>query len=152
MKHQNPQELAAAATTYPQPPQPRMSRRERVERWAEVLERHQGPVNALRQVEYLPPQERRAYRGVNTPLTVAFNDPVLREEGLASDRLGDAMDFFQLSDSEAHALLCDCRYHGRMTGGGLAHRLRRHAQASERRARMWQAIGRFFGFASERTA
>lgn len=152
MRHQSPRELAATATTYSQPLQQSMSRRERIERWAQVLDRHEGPLNALRQVEYLSPQERRAYRGVNTPLTVAFNDPVLREEGLASDRLGDAMDFFKLSDSEAHTLLCDCRYHGRMTGSGLAIRLRRYVDASERRARMWQAIGRFFGFARGHTA
>jgi hypothetical protein len=34
--------------------------------------------------------------------------PALRAEGLASDRLGDAIDFFGLSDRDAHHALCSC--------------------------------------------
>jgi len=147
MKHQSPQELAAAATTFSVPPQPRLSRRERVERWAELLERHDGGLNALRRVEYLSPEERKAYRGVNTPLTVAFDDPILREEGLKSDRLGDTMDFFELNDHEAHLLLCDCRYQGSMTGPLVARRLRQHMERKERRSRLMNMVGRFFGLA-----
>ncbi|WEX07645.1 hypothetical protein [Chelativorans sp. AA-79] len=147
MKYQSPQELTATATTYTLPPQPRMSRRQRIERWAELLDQHEGALNALRRVEYLSPDERRAYRGANTPLTVAFSDPMLREEGLKSDRLGDTMDFFDMSDHDAHLLLCDCRYHGSMTGPVVARRLRQHADRKERRARVMRGISRFFGFA-----
>jgi len=145
MKHQSPQEIAAVATTFPLPRQPKMSRKERLEYWASILERHDGPLNALRQIEYLSPVERRAYRGANTPLTIAFSDPVLREEGLKSDRLGDTMEFFGLNDNDAHRLLCDCRYYGAMTGERVAERLRRHAQRQEFRTRVMNAIGRFFG-------
>ena len=53
---------------------------------------------------------------------------MLREEGLAGDRLGDAMAFFELSDRQAHRLFCDCHYSGSMTGAGLALRLRMLAQ------------------------
>ncbi|WP_011580317.1 MULTISPECIES: hypothetical protein [Chelativorans] len=147
MKHQSQQQLAAAATTFPAPPQPRLSRRERIERWATLLERHGGGLNALRRVEYLSPEERREYRGLNTPLTVAFDDPVLREEGLKSDRLGDAMDFFELNDHDTHLLLCDCRYQGTMTGSLLASRLRQHMERKERRSRLLNVVSRFFRFA-----
>src|SRR5690606_335509 len=78
-------------------------------------------------------------------LTIAFSDPVLREEGLKSDRLGDTMEFFGLNDNDAHRLLCDCRYYGAMTGERVAERLRRHAQRQEFRTRVMNAIGRFFG-------
>ncbi len=54
------------------------------------------------------PEERRAIRADNSPLTVAYEDPVLRSEGLGRDQLGDAIDFFQLSDHEAHTAFCSC--------------------------------------------
>ena len=60
----------------------------------------------------------------NSPLTVAYNDPVLRADGLASDRLGDAVDYFELSDEEAHRVFCSCLYGESMTAGSVAARLR----------------------------
>jgi hypothetical protein len=63
----------------------------------------------------------------NSLLAVAYKDPVLRTEGLASDRLGDAKAFFALTDDEAHHLLCDCHYRGTMMSSGVAARLRSYA-------------------------
>ncbi|MCT7377681.1 hypothetical protein [Chelativorans salis] len=148
MKHQTPQEVAAAAEVYPTPQKPRMSQRERIERWAALLESHGGPLNALRQIEYLSPAARRDYRDVNTPLTIAFKDQVLRDEGLKSDGLGDAMDFFGMNDFESHRLLCDCHYLGRMTGRAVAKSLRRYVARKETGATVRQAIWRLFGFAA----
>jgi hypothetical protein len=105
----------------------KMSRQERLERWASVLERHERKLTALTRIEYLSPQERTDLRGDDTPLTVAYNDPVLRTEGLTSDRIGDAKAFFELTDDEAHHLLCDCHYRGTMTSTEVAARLRSHA-------------------------
>ena len=102
----------------------KMSRRERLERWADLLERVPGKLNALTRIEYLPVAERLEARADNSPLEVAFKDPVLREEGLSGDRLGEVMSFFELSDRQAHRLFCDCHYHGSMTGAGLSQRLR----------------------------
>jgi hypothetical protein len=102
----------------------KMSRRERLKRWATVLERYEGRLRPLMRIEYLSEQERRELRGENTPLTVAYKDPVLREEGLTSDRLGSAMAFFQLTEHAAHHLLCDCHYRGTMTAAGVAARVR----------------------------
>src|ERR1043166_7775373 len=88
----------------------RALRRERLERLARLLEAHNGPVQMLTQIEYLRRAERMLLRRDGSPLTIAYNDPVFRVQGLAGDRLGDAMTFFALDDREAHHLFCDCHY------------------------------------------
>lgn len=144
MKHHKPEQLIEKAAPVPSAEVTvRMTRKQRLERWAAVLESHKGSLNALRQIEYLSPADRRAYRGDNTPLSAAFNDPVLRNEGLSSDRLGDAMDFFELTNEDAHRLMCDCHYHGTMTGTGLAARVRYHA-SRQQKASMWDRAQAIF--------
>ncbi|MGO4838588.1 hypothetical protein AB4144_40700, partial [Rhizobiaceae sp. 2RAB30] len=80
----------------------------------------------------------------NTPLTIAFDDPVLCREGLRSERLGDVLEFFGMSDSDAHRLLCDCQYFGSMTGKAVArqirNQLRREAFRTSVRRVMHRAI------------
>lgn len=149
MKHQIPDEFMTTSELIPLLDRSaKLSRRERLDLWADALERHHGQLSALRRLEYLSPDELRTYRGANTPLTIAFDDPALRAAGLSGDSLGDAMDFFELTDRDAHRLLCDCHYHGAMTGRGLAQRLRRHARGSERRARWIGAFRRVLGSAA----
>lgn len=136
--------VARAVPVETQVPRRPMSRRERLERWAEVLEAHGGPVRPLMHIEYLTEEERMRLRGECTPLTVAFNDPVLRQEGLAGDRYGDALTFFQVSEYEAHHMLCDCHYGGTMTATGVAARVRATADritVRERWERATTAIG-----------
>jgi hypothetical protein len=128
MKYQDPHQLPPADLVPSLDGIVTMSRRERLLRWADLLEKHRESLNALREIEYLSPEDRRAYRGFNTPLTIAYNDPVLREAGLSDDRLGTAMDFFEMTDDDAHRLLCDCHYMGSMTGSGLANRIRHFAE------------------------
>jgi hypothetical protein len=106
-------------------PSPRDLRRARLERLAKVLAEHQGPVALLSRIEYLPEQERIPLRLDNSPLEIAYRDPVLRAQGLKSDSLGDGMAFFDLSSAETHYLLCDCHYSGvAVTGEMLAARSR----------------------------
>jgi hypothetical protein len=105
-----------------------MSRKERLERWAECLERSpDDELRTLHGIEYGPRDQRLAARADNSPLTVAYNDPVLREEGLASDRLGDALGFFDMSERDAHRVFCSCLYGAKMQAGEVAHRVRRLA-------------------------
>ena len=128
MKHQSSEQLRQAAAIVAANPITTMTRGERLSRWADLLEQHGGPVEALYRIEYLPEEERRAYRGGdNTPLALAYRDPVLLGDGLAGNTLGDAMDYFEMSDDDAHRLLCDCHYMGTLTGQNLAARLRRYA-------------------------
>ena len=127
MKQQSPEQLREIAAIVSEPA-PILSRRRRLERWADVLEAHAGPLQALYQIEYLTHEQRRAYRdGDSTPMALAHRDPVLRGDGLAGDTLGDAMDYFGITDDDAHDLFCDCHYMGRMTGRTVATHLRRYA-------------------------
>ena len=124
----------------------KMSRRERLERWAMLLEqepsRHLKP---LVRVEFLPRRERQMLRRDESPLTVAYADPVLRAQGLDSDRLGAALGFFDLSDREAHYLLCDCHYHGGMTMTPETVAKRIHAIASRVTFReLWERAKSYF--------
>ena len=147
MKHLIPDEIMSTAELIPLIRKP-ATPGERLEMWAKALERHAGPLNALRRLEHLSPDELRAYRGSNTPLTVAFNDPALRAEGLKGDSLGDAMEFFDLTHRDTHWMLCDCHYNGTMTGAGLAKLLRHHARSAERRARWARTFRRLVGWAA----
>jgi hypothetical protein len=132
MKQQNIDQLAAVAEIVRFEPQQKLTRRQRLERWADILETNSGNLNALTRIEHMKAAERSEARVHNSPLEVAFKDAMLREDGLPSDRLGDAMVFFGLSDRQAHRLLCDCHYSGSMTGPRLAMRLRRIAQGGWR--------------------
>lgn len=102
-----------------------LSRLERLRRWADVLDRsaihHLRP---LRRVELYSPTERARLRGDQSPLSVAYDDPILRAEGLESDRFGDGGAFFGLNDRDLHSLVCDCRYGGRMRPSDVARRVR----------------------------
>jgi hypothetical protein len=149
MKHQIPDEIISTAELIPLIDKgAAKGPGARLELWAAALERHGGPLNALSRLEHLPPDELRAYRRNNTPLTVAFNDEALRRAGLSGDSLGDIMDFFDLSDGAAHRLLCDCHYNGTMTGAGLAKSIRRRAWLAGRRAALVQGFRRLFGRAA----
>ena len=102
-----------------------MSRRERLERWAEALE--QSPMEALtpfRDVEFLMPVARTGLQSQHSPLAVAYRDPVLRRAGLPSERFGEGADFFELSAHQAHRILCSCGYFGVMRASEVARRIR----------------------------
>ena len=125
MEHKPLRDLSHVADLVPETPKLSLTRRERLERWIEVLSREPGrALNTLREIEHKPRDARRAARVDNSPLTVAYNDPVLRADGLASDRLGDAVDYFELSDEEAHRVFCSCLYGESMTADSVAARLR----------------------------
>jgi hypothetical protein len=85
--------------------------RDRLERWAEVLERHPARLRAIPDVEQGGRREREARRVDHSPLTVAYADPVLRAAGLRGDTIGDAAAFFGLSHAQLHHLVCSC-HHG----------------------------------------
>src|SRR5215204_2482800 len=125
MKHTPVAEISRVADVHPVPTKSPMSRVERLERWADALERDPDRVlTSIEEMEWKSEAERRAMRADNSALTVAFDDPVLRAERLASDRLGDAIVFFRLSDADAHFALCSCVYGQSMQAGVAARRVR----------------------------
>jgi len=104
---------------------PVLSRRERLDRWAELLETTPDRfVATLEETEWKPAGERRALRADGSALTIAYADPVFRAAGLRSDTYGDAIDFFELSDMDAHIVLCSCHGGAVMRAEDAARRVR----------------------------
>jgi hypothetical protein len=121
MEHKHLDQLRSVADVQPK----RMTRQERLQRWIEILERNPTRrLSSLGEIEYKSPAERALIREDDSPLTVAYEDPVFRADGLASDRLGDAMRYFELSDGQAHYALCSCLSGRTMESASFAQRLR----------------------------
>ena len=105
------------------------TRAERLARWAEVLKRDPDrTLRSLGEIEFVPEGEREALRADGSPLTVAFKDPLLRIAGLESDRYGDAVRFFELSEREAHRLLCSYMNGWSMRAGVVGSRVEQVAE------------------------
>jgi hypothetical protein len=137
VKHQPIHEIDALADIA-QVKAPALSRRDRLQRWADLLSRDpRRQLKALSRVEFYAERERALMRGDNTPISVAAADPVLRDAGLHGDTLGDAQAFFELSSAEAHYLLCDCHFVGQMNGEGVAQRIRAVASSKSAWSRLW---------------
>lgn len=124
MKQQTLDQLHAVADINPLVPL--TTRTEKIERWAELLERN--PLRclaALTGTEYLYPGMREEARAAGSPLTVAFEDPLLRASGLQSDTYGEAKRFFELSDWQLHEVVCSCHTGATMQASWAAGRVRR---------------------------
>ena len=61
-------------------------------------------------------------------MSVAFNEPRLRAEGLAGDTIGDATAFFGISEMELHNILCFCHSGETMSAEMAAARVRAAAR------------------------
>jgi hypothetical protein len=104
----------------------KLSKKELLERWALALEKRKGDrLCTLRETEYKPVKERSALRQENSPLTVAFEDPVLRSAGLTSDRFGEVARFFGLSHWQLHDVVCNCHFGDTVAAEVVAARVRR---------------------------
>ena len=124
MEYRTAQQLEQIAQIHPE--KRTMSQSERLERWAELLERE--PNRSLRtffETEYQDPVERAEMRCHDLALSVAFEDPVLRSTGLKDDTYGEARRFFELSDWELHRVVCYCHYGTSMLARTAAAAVRR---------------------------
>jgi hypothetical protein len=110
MEHRTSAELKNVADViHPQD----LSKKELLERWALALEKRKGArLSTLRETEYRSVKERSALRQENSPLSVAFEDPVLRSAGLTSDKFGDVARFFGLWHWQLHEVVCGCHFGG----------------------------------------
>jgi len=96
-----------------------LSRQQRLRRWSELLAREPHRLlNTFPQTEYMDAQVRDSMRCAGSALTVAFEDPVLREAGLTDDSYGTAKRFFGLGDRQVHWILCYC-HHGMSVRSGV---------------------------------
>lgn len=126
MKYRSLEELERSGELHRDaPPHKPMSQRERLGRWAHLLEVDPfRRLNTLDQTEFCDPKARDAIRGDDTPLSIAFADPVLRAEGLADDSYGAAKRFFGLSDGQLHYVVCSCHCGATMLARYAASRVR----------------------------
>ncbi|CDX46210.1 conserved hypothetical protein [Mesorhizobium sp. ORS 3359] len=126
MKHQTSYELQSVAIVDRLGLIPLATRRQRIERWAELLDRNpQRCLSALTGTEYVDPGVRERVRADGSALAVAFDDPLLRAAGLQSDTYGEAKRFFELSDWQLHDVVCSCHTGATMQASWAAARVRR---------------------------
>jgi hypothetical protein len=147
MEHKPLIELLATADVRFSETQTPMTREQRLERWIGLLEADaERELRSLHEIEHLSASERRACRSDDSPLSVAYHDPILRSSGLKSDRVGDCTDFFGLTDDQMHHAFCSCHTGIKMTGAEGAARLRavvdRHHVPNS--SRLWQVLRRVF--------
>lgn len=123
MKHQTLEQLNVIAEVNAE--YPAMTRRQRLERWANLLE-HQPDrcLGALPGTEYMSPHDRNEARCLSSPISVAFEDPILRAQGLEDDTYGAARKFFELSNWQLHDIVCHCHVGATMKAGWVALRVR----------------------------
>lgn len=102
-----------------------LTRDERLIRWAELLERQpERRLNTLLETEYQAWETREAIRVANSPISVAFDDPVLRADGMKDDCYGEAKRFFGISDQQLHSIVCYCHFGTTMSAEAAALRIR----------------------------
>lgn len=126
MEHKSREQLRqVAAYRDVRPHTSPMSKAERLERWAQLLdERGDRSLRAFSGIEFWAAAIRHAARCSGSPLEIAFADPVLRDDGLRDDSYGEARRFFELTDWELHYIVCDCHYGARPAGRTVARRVR----------------------------
>ncbi|MDB5643817.1 MAG: hypothetical protein JWN07_3134 [Hyphomicrobiales bacterium] len=101
-----------------------LTRAQKIAIWVDALNKDTARVlHPLPEIEWVAPAQRAGLRVEGSPLTVAFNDPALRAAGLVSDKLGDGLAFFEMTEAEAHDTLCSCRYGRTMTAGAASKRI-----------------------------
>ena len=126
MKHKSRDEIREASDFLPSWLDPRrMSQRERLERWADALDRErERPLNTLFRTEDASPEKRAALRADDSSLSIAYKNPFLRAEGLSDDTMGEAMAFFGIGPKALHNILCSCHYGRAMRASEAAVRVR----------------------------
>jgi len=125
MKHQSLQQLRNLGAVEPDYQPAAMTRRERLERWAELLEkipdRH---FTTLQETEHQSREIRAMMRADTSPISVAFADPILRGAGLENDTYGEAKRFFEMTDRQLHNVTCYCHFGTTVRGSDAAYCVR----------------------------
>ncbi|MDP9813488.1 hypothetical protein J2W42_006362 [Rhizobium tibeticum] len=125
MKHQTLEQLQTIADIDQAYPHRIMSRSERLERWVELLEMSpHRRLATLYQTEHQPTSVLSLLRSDNSPISVAFEDPILRAAGLEDDTYGQGKRFFGLTDGELHNVLCYCHFGATVSAATAAHYVR----------------------------
>ena len=116
MQHLSQDQLLAMAQPIP------MSRDDKLERWASLIERSSSRIFIFHRLEYRSKDELDRLADPRSAFAMAAGDPVLKEAGLKTGTAGDAMRFFELSKDDVHAFSCDCG--GNISNASMAARIR----------------------------
>lgn len=132
MKHVTVSELENIASIVPREEvQPPMTRAERLQRWAELLDRYPDRrLATLSGTEYAGAYARAKMRADQSPISVAFEDARLRAEGLSDDSYGEAKRFFELTDWQLHDIVCHCYNGAKMPAAVASNYVRRAISGS----------------------
>ncbi|MBA3449375.1 MAG: hypothetical protein H0T56_17565 [Pseudaminobacter sp.] len=125
MKHQTIDQLQAIAEIHTEPLRPAMTRAQRLERWAELLEANPlRCLGTLSGTEHQSRAVRQNMRSPGSPIAIAFEDPLLRAEGLENDTYGEAKRFFEVTDWQLHDIVCHCHVGETMSAARAARYVR----------------------------
>ena len=126
MEHRTLQQLQNVAELHPRESRSLPgTKRERLNRWAEVLERDPNrQLTMLIGAEHRAPSQRDRMACKDSPMAVAFEDPVLRTAGLEDASYGAARRFFHLADWELHGIVCSCCHGPTARAKSIARRVR----------------------------
>ena len=136
MQHFSQDQIMAMAQPIP------MSRDDKLERWASLIERSSDPIFLFHNLEYLSQHDLDRITDPRSAFAIAAADPVLKEAGLSSDKVGDGMRFFELSKDDVHAFSCNCA--GHISNARMASRIRRlkSSQPTSMKRRFFGWLGR----------
>ena len=125
MKHQTLDDLRSVAEVKGDGALVLMTRGQRLDRWATILERDPDRMlGALPGTEYMSPEARQAASCLNSPISIAFQDEFMRANGMKDDSYGEAKRFFELSDAQLHDIVCYCHVGETMRSQWAAQRVR----------------------------
>jgi hypothetical protein len=78
-------------------------------------------LRTLNEIEWKPARERHGMRADDSAVSVAFP---IRSAGMRGDTFKDAVKFFDISEHDAHIVLCSCHGGSSMLAGEAARRVR----------------------------
>jgi len=112
MKHVDISEVTATAA----PVMIRMTRREKLLRWAKLVREYSRQLYLYHRLEYWDsfqlsnPTNLRTVDSMSrqNAFSLAYADPVLAAEGLKGDSIAGVMGFMELTQAQLHEFSCDC--------------------------------------------
>lgn len=85
-----------------------MTRREKLLRWASLVREWTAQIGLYHGLEYRSKEWLNGAGIGGSAFAVATSDPILTDAGYKPTSVGDAMKFFELSQSDLHEFSCDC--------------------------------------------
>lgn len=96
-----------------------MTRREKLQRWADIVRSHTGVLSLFHLLEHRAASDLAQIGGPSSAFHLAGADPVLQDQGIKADITGrifgtsttsaaEVMRFFEVSQAQLHEFSCDC--------------------------------------------